>query len=62
MISVDFHFTAKQTSENDENILRKTFYVQTNGALVETSIVTASIPPLLSAFFSKVHVIHVPLS
>ena len=29
---VDFDFTAKQTSENDENILRKTFYVETNGA------------------------------
>jgi hypothetical protein len=32
IFSVDFGFTAKQTSENDENILRKTFYVETNGA------------------------------
>ncbi len=37
MISVDFHFTAKQTPVNDENILRKIFYVETNGALAFTS-------------------------
>jgi hypothetical protein len=36
IFSVDFGFTAKQTSENDENILRKTFYVETNGALTAT--------------------------
>jgi hypothetical protein len=32
-ISVDFYFTAKQTPANDENVLRKIFYVETNGAL-----------------------------
>jgi hypothetical protein len=32
IISVDFDFTAKQISVNDENILRKIFYVETNGA------------------------------
>ena len=28
----DFHFTSKQTSANAENILQKTFYVETNEA------------------------------
>jgi hypothetical protein len=32
IISVDFYFTAKQTSANDENILQKMFYIETNGA------------------------------
>ena len=32
IIYVDFYFTAKQTPANDENILRKMFYVETNGA------------------------------
>ncbi len=31
-ISVDFYFTAKQTPANDENVLRKIFYVETNRA------------------------------
>jgi hypothetical protein len=31
---VDFHFTLKQTSANAENVLRKTFLVETNFALV----------------------------
>jgi hypothetical protein len=31
---VDFYFTAKQTPANDENVLRKMFYVETNGALM----------------------------
>ena len=31
-ISVDFYFIAKQTPANDENVLRKMFYVETNGA------------------------------
>ena len=30
---VDFDFTAKQTPANDENILLKMFYIETNGAL-----------------------------
>jgi hypothetical protein len=38
IFSVDFGFTAKQTSENNENILRKTFYVETNGALIKKKI------------------------
>ena len=33
MISVDLNFTAKQILANDENILRKIFYVKTKGAL-----------------------------
>ena len=33
IISVDFYFTAKQTPVNNENVLRKIFYVETNGAL-----------------------------
>jgi hypothetical protein len=32
-ISIDFYFTAKQTPANDENVLRKMFYVETNGVL-----------------------------
>ena len=32
MFSVELGFTAKQTSKNDENVLRKMFYVQTNEA------------------------------
>ena len=32
-ISIDFYFTAKQTPANDENVLWKIFYVETNGAL-----------------------------
>ena len=34
IFSFDFHFTSKQTSANVENVLRKTFSVETNGALV----------------------------
>jgi hypothetical protein len=33
--SVDFGFTAKQMPVNDENVLRKIFYVETNGAGVK---------------------------
>ncbi len=33
---VDFYFTAKQTPANDENVLRKMFYIETNGALIQT--------------------------
>ena len=33
-ISIDFYFTAKQTLANDENVLRKMFYVKTNGAFI----------------------------
>ena len=32
--SVDFDFIAKQTLANNENILRKMFYVETNGAFI----------------------------
>ena len=39
IISVNFYFTAKQTPTNDENVLRKMFYVETNGALDQTYIV-----------------------
>ena len=31
IIYVDFSFTAKQTLTNDKNVLRKMFYVKTNG-------------------------------
>jgi hypothetical protein len=31
-ISIDFYFTVKQTSTNDEKVLRKMFYVETNRA------------------------------
>jgi hypothetical protein len=30
---VDFYFTTKQTPANDGNVLRKMFYIETNGAL-----------------------------
>ena len=32
-IFVDFYFAVKQTPANDENILRKMFYIKTNRAL-----------------------------
>ena len=35
---VDFHFTSKQTSANAENILRKTFLVETNGAKMKKQL------------------------
>ena len=38
MISVDLDFTVKQTLANDENILRKMFYVEINGAVMSLSM------------------------